>query len=102
MLIVVAVRFWSPVVVLGAAVLSLGGAALFTLITAAGETCGGSYLAGTVEWVGGAALAAAIGAWGVRRGFWGYGAVLAGWTVAALWFVVVAHLIPGGTGGCFE
>jgi hypothetical protein len=73
-LIVVAVRFWSPVVVLGAAVLSLGGAA----------------------------LAPAIGAWGVRRGFWAYGAVLAGWAVAALWFVVVAHLVPGGTGGCFE
>jgi hypothetical protein len=101
-LVAVATRLWSPVVVLGAAILSLVGAAAFFLVTVVGEACGGSGLADAISWAGAVPLAVAIGAWGIRRGFLAYAAIPAGWIAAAVWFVVVAHVVHGGARGCLE
>jgi hypothetical protein len=99
---VVAWLRWSPLVVLGAALLSLGGSIVFVFITAAGQICGDSGYADPVSWIGGVTLAVPLGALGVRRGPWALAAIPAGWAVAGAWFVLVAHVVPGGTGGCFE
>src|SRR3954453_1820741 len=101
-LAVVAWRLWSPLVVLTVCVLSLASAVVFWMITVAGGTCGGRDLAGVLEWAGGLALGLPIAIWGVRRGRWAFVAVPAAWVAAACWFVLVAHLVPGGAGGCFE
>ena len=101
-LVVVALRLWSPLVVLGASLVSLAGAFAFFLITASADTCGSSTSADVVSWIGGIVLALPVGAWGVRRGARVYVAIPAGWVAAALWFVLVAHVVHGGTGGCFE
>ena len=101
-LVFAAVRLWSPLVVLGAALIGAVGAVAFAAATALGETCGTSGLAQGVEVAGGLALAVPLGAWGVRRGAQVLWALPAGWLAAAAWYVAWAHVIPGGTGGCFE
>ena len=101
-LVVAAVRLWSPLVVLAAALLGAVGAVAFVAVTTFGETCGTSSLAQGVETAGGLALAVPLGAWGVRRGAHALWTLPAGWLVAAAWYVAWAHVIPGGTGGCLE
>ena len=101
-LAVLAVRWWSPLAVLGASAVSLVGAFAFFLITASSNTCGDSTAAVVVAWIGGVALAVPLGAWGVRHGSRVFAAIPAGWVAAAFWFVIAAHLVHGGTGGCFE
>lgn len=101
-LVFAAVRLWSPLVVLAAAITGAVGAVGFVAVTSLGEACGTSTLAHSVEIAGGIALAIPIGAWGVRRRAHVLWALPAGWLVAAGWYVAWAHVIPGGTGGCFE
>jgi len=55
-LVVAAVRLWSPLVVLAAALLGAVGAVAFVAVTTFGETCGTSSLAQGVETAGGLAL----------------------------------------------
>jgi MYXO-CTERM domain-containing protein len=64
------------------------------------ETCGGSGGATAVEQSGAGLLLLALGGFGAhrRRVIPIVGAIV----VAALWVAVVAHLVPGGAGGCFE
>jgi hypothetical protein len=101
-LLVVAVRRWSPLAVLAASLLSIGGAIVAWFLVAAGETCGDSRTATVVGWVGAVPLALAVGTWGALRGRRALAAIPAGWLVAAAWVLVIAHLVPGGSGGCFE
>ena len=101
MLAAVAALLWSPLVVLVAAVVS----AVFAAITLVGasffDTCGSSRAATIVE-VAGGVLALAIGTWGVRRGPRVLWAIPVGWLVYGVWVVLSSHVIPGGSGGCFE
>jgi hypothetical protein len=68
--------------------------------SAIGDRCGDSRLASDLELVGTIAILVALGAWAVRRGriWW----LPLGVVVAGVWVVAIAHLIPGGAGGCFE
>ena len=97
----VAIFLWSPLVVLVAAVVSAVFAAIAWLSVASADACGGSTTATVVELAGGAVLAVAVGAWGVRRGPRVLWAIPVGWVVYGVWIGVWAHLIPGGTGACF-
>jgi hypothetical protein len=75
---------------------------LWWFIVVAGETCGDSSAATIAEWSGTTVLAVGLAAWQLPRGraiFW---ALPAGAVLAGIWFVVTAHVIPGGAGGCFE
>jgi hypothetical protein len=101
-LAVAAARLWSPLLVLAAAVLSGIAAVVFWFVVAAADTCGNSVAATAVELPGAATIALALGAWGVRGGRRVFWALPLGWILAGLWIAVVAHAIPGGTGGCFE
>jgi hypothetical protein len=68
--------------------------------TAMGERCGDSRLAGDLELVGTIAIPLALGSWAVRRHrVWPLPVAI---VAAALWAVVVAHVIPGGAGACFD
>ncbi|MES1247402.1 MAG: hypothetical protein ABUS54_06995 [Actinomycetota bacterium] len=102
LLVATAVWRWSPLVVLAAVILSGVGAVVFLLVTSASDVCGGSHLAGTIEWAGGCALALPVGTWSVRRGAWALAAIPAGWVAGALWFAAVAHAVHGGSGGCLD
>lgn len=68
--------------------------------TAVAKTCGNSGSAAGVEWSGAAILLFGIGAFGAhrRRVLPVVGALL----VAGAWVVIVAHLVPGGAGECFN
>jgi hypothetical protein len=101
-LLLAAVRLWSPLAVLVAALLGTAAALVAWFAIAAAETCGDSRAAGVVEWLGAALLALPLGAWGVRRGARVLWAVPLGWALAALWIALTAHLVPGGSGPCFE
>lgn len=102
-LVVAAIRLWSALVVLAAAVVSgiFGAIAWFVVVVS--DTCGGSNAATVVEWTGAAAIALGLGAWAVHyrggRVFWG---LPLGWVLGAIWIAIVAHVIPGGAGGCIE
>jgi hypothetical protein len=98
----VAIFLWSPLVVLAAAVVSAAFFAIALLGASAADTCGTSRAAEAVEFAGGALLALAIGTWGVRRGPRVLWAIPLGWVAFAVWVVIWAYVIPGGTGGCFE
>jgi hypothetical protein len=101
-LIVIAVRRWSPLVVLAVALLSIGAAIVAWFVIAAGETCGDSRAATVVEWVGAVPLALALGSWGALRGRRALAAIPAGWLLAGVWVLVIAHVVHGGAGPCFE
>jgi hypothetical protein len=68
--------------------------------SAIGNRCGDSRLASGLELAGTIAILLVLGAWAVRRGriWW----LPLGIVAAAVWVVVIAHVIPGGAGGCFE
>jgi hypothetical protein len=101
-LVAVAVRTWSALVVLGLAILSCLCSVLFFFATAAAAPCGTSTAAVVVELGGAAPLALGLGSWGVRRGGHAFWALPVGWALAGLWIAAAAHVIPGGTGGCFD
>jgi hypothetical protein len=84
-LVVVALRRWSPLVVFGAALLSGVGFALAWAI-AGGD--GSTWL----EVAGALLLALPIGAWGVRRGAAALPAILVGWLAAGIWIAVVERV----------
>jgi hypothetical protein len=98
----VAIFLWSPLVVLVAAVVSAVFGAIYLLAVAAADTCGDSTAATVVELTGAVAIMLTVGTWGVRRGPRALWAIPAGWALAAVWVGIWAHLIPGGSGGCFE
>jgi hypothetical protein len=67
---------------------------------AVGDRCGDSRLAGGFELAGAIAILVTLGTWGVhRRRIWPLPVAI---VAAAIWVVVIAHVIPGGAGGCFE
>jgi hypothetical protein len=68
--------------------------------TAVAETCGSSGLASGLEQSGTIVLLLGIGALGAhrRRAFPFVVALIA----AGVWVAVIAHVVPGGTGACFE
>jgi hypothetical protein len=100
-LVLVAWRRWSPLVVLGVAVTSCLGFAAFFLIASL-DSCGDSRVAGYVEWIGALAIGAMLGLWGLRRGPHALWAFLVAWVVAGGWIVLWAHLLPRGSGACFD
>lgn len=100
-LAVAAVRLWRPLAVLAAAVASGLGAVVFWFVVGAAGTCGDSGTAVAVEAAGAAAIALALGAWGVRGGRRVFWALPLGWLLAGAWIAAAAHLVPGGAGGCF-
>src|SRR5207248_2156676 len=68
--------------------------------SAIGERCGDSRLAADLELAGTIAILLALGSWAIRRRrLW---PLPVGIVVAALWTIAIAHVIPGGAGGCFE
>jgi hypothetical protein len=89
-LVIVAVRRWSPLVVLGTALLSLVGYALAWAIAGSGD--GGSSLAAALELAGSLVLALPIGAWGVRRGAAALAAIPIGWVAAGIWIAIVERI----------
>jgi hypothetical protein len=99
-LVVYGHRTGAPLRVL-AIVLLLGCTEFAASIGAAiGDTCGDSRLAAGFELAGVIGIPLAFGAWAVRRRrVWLLPFAI---VAAALWTVVVAHVIPGGPGGCFE
>ena len=68
--------------------------------TAVAQTCGDSRSATNVEWAGVTVLLVGIGSFGAHRRR--VLPVVAALVIAGLWFVLVAHVVPGGSGGCFE
>jgi hypothetical protein len=68
--------------------------------TAVAQTCGSSGSANGLEWSGGSILLVAVGGSGARRRrvLPIIGAIVA----AGIWVAVVAHVVPGGSGDCFE
>lgn len=98
----VAIFLWSPLVVLVAAVVSAVFYAIYLLGDGSANTCGDSRAASVVELVGTGAIVLIVGSWGVRRGPRALWAIPAGWVLAALWVALWAHVIPGGSGPCFE
>lgn len=67
---------------------------------AATRACGDSGVANDLKWSGSAVILIALGGFGVyrRRLF----PVLVALVAAGAWVAIVAHIVPGGTGGCFE
>lgn len=67
---------------------------------ATAETCGDSSTARIVELSGAGAILVALGSFGAhhRRVTPVVGAII----LAGVWVALVAHVIPGGAGGCFE
>jgi len=101
-LLYAAVRLWSPLVVLALVVVAAFSVGVWWFIVVVGDTCGGSHAAAIVEWSGTSVVAVGFAAWQLPRGraiFW---AVPVGAVLAAVWFVVWAHVIPGGAAGCFH
>ena len=101
-LLYAAVRIWSPLVVLALVLVAAFSVGLWWFVVAVGDTCGDSHAAAIVEWSGTAVLALGVAAWQLPRGraiFW---ALPAGAVLAGIWFVVWAHVIPGGAAGCFH
>jgi hypothetical protein len=99
-LVVYAQRIGAPLQVLLIVVL-LGCTEFVAAVgSAIGDRCGDSRLAADIELAGVIAILLALGTRAVRRRrIWLLPLAIVG---AALWAVVVAHVIPGGAGGCFE
>jgi hypothetical protein len=94
------VRFGSPLGVLVTLLLVAAGELVVRFATAAGNVCGDSRLADTLGWTGAFAILLGVGAWSVRRRrvLPLLGALLA----AGAWILLVAHVVPGGAGECFN
>jgi hypothetical protein len=101
-LVAVAIWLWSPLVVLGALVVTSIGAVVFWVGAVLSETCGHSSVAAVVEPVGALLLALPLATWGVRRGAHMLWAIPAGYLAAGLWIVVCAQVIPGAAGSCVD
>jgi hypothetical protein len=87
---------------LGLVVSVLIAGALFVAIVTAGDTCGDSATAGTIEAIGAIVILIGLGAVCLRRRGRLLALVPGAVPVTAVWLVVVAHLVPGGSGGCFQ
>jgi hypothetical protein len=68
--------------------------------TAVAQTCGDSRSATILEWSGIAVLLIGIGGFGAHRRR--VLPVVAALVVAGAWIALVAHLVPGGSGECFN
>jgi hypothetical protein len=101
-LLAVAVWLWAPLTVLGAALLALACALVYTFGVSIARTCGHSSLAGGVEWTGAASIAIAIATWGVLGGVKFVWRFPLAWMTAAIWVITWSHVLPGGAGYCFE
>jgi hypothetical protein len=80
--------------------LLVGLAGLVVEVVAA-DTCGGNVSARLVGWIGAAAIYLAGGAWGLQRPLRGLWAVPLAAVIAGGWIAATAHLISGGSAGCF-
>jgi hypothetical protein len=77
---------------------------LFGMIveTVAADACGSGTTAHLVGWIGASVIYLAGGAWGLRRPLRGLWALPLAALVAGGWIAATAHLISGGSGGCFN
>jgi len=66
------------------------------------DSCGSGTAADLVEWIGGSAIYLGGGAWALQRPLRGVWALPLATVVAGGWMVAAAHLVSGGTGGCFD
>lgn len=101
-LIAVAVWLWTPLTVLAAGLLALACALLYFFGVAIAQTCGDSNIAGVVEWTGAALIAITIATWGVLGGAKFVWRFPLAWLAAAIWVITWSHVLPGGSGYCFE
>jgi hypothetical protein len=83
----------------GAVLLGLLG---LVVETVAAGACGSSAAAHLVAWIGAGAIYLAGGAWGLQRPLRGLWALPLAAVVAGGWVAATAHLISGGSGGCFS
>jgi hypothetical protein len=99
-LIAYASRTSSPLVVLGLLVVVAFVEYAAAFGTAMGQRCGTSTTAKGLEIAGTAALLLGLGAWGIRsrRPY----ALPVALVVAAAWVILIAHVVPGGSGECFN
>jgi hypothetical protein len=81
--------------------LLVGLLGLFVEVVAA-DTCGSNAAARLVGWIGAGAIYLAGGAWGLQRPLRGLWALPLSAVVAGGWIVATAHLISGGSAGCFS
>jgi hypothetical protein len=93
-------RFGSALGVLVTLVMVASIELVVRFATFAADTCGSSRLATGLEWSGSAVILVVLGGFGAyrRRVLPVLGAVI----VAGVWVAIVAHVVPGGAGGCFE
>jgi hypothetical protein len=99
-LVLYSLRFGSALGVLVTLVLVACLELAVRFATAAADTCGSSQSASALQWSGVAVLLVGIGGFGAHRRR--ILPVLAAVVVAGAWVALVAYLVPGGTGGCFE
>jgi hypothetical protein len=90
--------FWL-VLTEGAVIVGMAGLLVEKLGTG---SCGGGLAANLVEWIGGGAIYLSGGAWALQRPLRGVWALPLATIVAGGWMVAAAHLVLGGTGGCFD
>lgn len=64
------------------------------------QTCGESGTAAAVERSGAGVLLLAVGSFGAHRRR--VTPIVGAIVVAGIWVALVAHVVPGGSGGCFE
>ena len=83
----------------GAIVVGLAG---IVVEIAATDSCSGSLAANLVKWIGAAAIYLGAGAWALQRPLRGVWALPLAAVVAGGWLVAVAHVVPGGSGACFN
>lgn len=104
-LVVLVLHAWrvsSPLVVLAACLLVGVAAIAFFFIVTFGDTCGGGTGAAFAKWTGAVVIGLGLGAWGVLHGLRILWVTPLGLACAGGWIVLAAHLVPGGTGGCFS
>ena len=83
----------------GAVIVGIAGLLVEKLGTG---SCGGGLTANLVEWIGGGAIYLGGGAWALQRPLRGVWALPLATIVAGGCMAATAHLVSGGTGGCFD
>jgi MYXO-CTERM domain-containing protein len=99
-LVLYSLRFGSPLGVLLTLVLIACVELGVRFATAAAQTCGTSGTATGLEWSGAAVLLVGIGGFGAHRRR--VMPLLAAVVAAGAWVALVAHVVPGGAGECFN
>ncbi len=83
----------------GALLLGIFGAIVEKVAT---DSCGRGLAANLVEWIGAGAIYLIGGAWALQRPLRGIWALPLAAAVAGGWIAAAAHVVHGGTSGCFS